>query len=261
MLINAGLTPLNTAFQVNLISAVILSLWLFAAQRDTIKGISTKAKQLLLLMGIIVSIASALAYIGLSMSTAINYGFLIKAGAVIFTTSLAYFFLSEKMGKEKILLLLSLIVGIYLLSTGGQVILPHLGDLIILLSALLLAGGAILTKKIVSEVHPHVIAVVRRMLIALFIGAFLLVTGNIVFNLDLIVLLLISGLAASFGTLYFNKTLSVASASYMTMMSASVPLISLVLAVILLGETMTMISAVGGAIIVGSIIFVHRKNI
>ena len=58
-----------------------------------------------------------------------------------------------------------------------------------------------------------------------------------------------------------NKSLEYGTASYMQMMYISVPVVTAIFAYFILGESMTPIQIVGGALIIMSGFFVHKLKI
>jgi len=65
----------------------------------------------------------AIGLYGLKYSTSINYSFAIKS-SIIFTPLLAILVLKEKTGKNRLFLIIAFIIGIYLILSAGNFILP-----------------------------------------------------------------------------------------------------------------------------------------
>ena len=60
---------------------------------------------------------------------------------------------------------------------------------------------------------------------------------------------------------YLNRTLKVATASYMTMMSMVTPVLVSLLAIIFLGETLAWVQVAGAGIIISSGVFTYFSGV
>ena len=124
--------------------------YIVGRKRDALASVNRAAVPWLLSVGVVGSgFGIGISYMGLQMTEVINYGFLIKT-TVIFTIILAHFwFHDEKITWQKIILVLLFLIGVYLISTNGQMMIPHTGDALILLGAFLLAVTNIILKTVV----------------------------------------------------------------------------------------------------------------
>lgn len=244
-----GIHPLTLSAQSLLLSSVMLLAYVFFQR----KGILTASRRSI--TGAIVSgivgggLAGIVSSYGLQLSTAINFGFLIKT-ATAFTVLLAFLFLKESLSKPKLFFVLTILVGAYLLSTAGALIVPHVGDIFILLAASGYAGAAVINRKIIKkDIDPDAVSLFRALMgfIVAAPVAFLF-TGSI-FNTTLFKPVLVVALFQTLLYIYLNKTLSIASASYMTMMSSITPVVVTLFAIPLFGERLTLIQSVGAVLI------------
>ena len=80
-------------------------------------------------------------------------------------------------------------------------------------------------------------------------------------NFEFLPYLLVSGTTSSLLTIFLNRTLKVASASYMTMMSMMTPVMVTIVAVLLLGESFMAIQAVGALLIILSGVATHYLKV
>jgi len=158
--LKTDVNPLVYSLQAYLISTVVLLFFNLATFKD-IKRLSLNQWKYLLSIGVLLGISVSLGNVGLKLSTSINYGFLVKS-SVVFTTLLAVIFLKESWSKAKASLLLLFLIGAYLMTTQGKVLIPRLGDLLIITSAFFISSSAILQKPLLSQgIKPSLIAVFR----------------------------------------------------------------------------------------------------
>src|SRR6056297_1028655 len=129
--------PFELLLQFMVISAIILTINLFLFQKKDVKKIKKTTwsqRKCIFFAGTFLLGAYILTTFGLEFTTSINYSFITRSN-LIFTTILAYFFLKEKMHLEKSLLIIGFFIGIYLVTTKGETIIPQIGDLLILIGA------------------------------------------------------------------------------------------------------------------------------
>ncbi len=96
--------------------------------------------------GIQSGLGTCLSIIGISLTTAINAGFLVKL-ATVTTILFAWLILKERLTIIKILMVFAMLSGAYLLTTKGQVLLPRVGDLFILGACVCWSLGNVLVRK------------------------------------------------------------------------------------------------------------------
>jgi len=258
--LDLGVEPLNFSYQILLTSVVYLLIYALIKEPKALASVDKKSLIIIVLAGITGgAIAYGLGFLGLQKSTAINYSFLIQT-TVFFTPVLAFFFLKEHLKPFKIVLIFILIFGAYLVSTNGELILPKTGDLYILFGTMAVSSSVILTKISLRKVPTLTFSMYRALFGGLSLLLFLLLIGkvNLAFNWYWIAIV---GLVIAAGIYAMNKALEYGSASYMQMMSMSVPVITAIFAYIFLGESMTLIQVIGGVTIIVSGVFVHKLKI
>jgi len=172
--------------------------------------------------GIQSGLGTCLSIIGISLTSAINAGFLVKLSTVT-TILFAWIILKERLTVIKILMVFSMLSGAYLLTTKGQILLPRIGDLIF--GSL---NQVLSCCKPPSAVFPYII-------------------GN--------------GVLLTFTWTYLNNSLKISSASYMTMMSMVAPVFVSLLAMIFLGERMVWIQVIGAGVIILSGVITYFSGI
>ena len=103
--LDLGVEPLNFSYQILLASVVYLLIYALIKEPKALVSVDRKSMFFVVLIGIMGgAIAYGLSFSGLQKSTAINYSFLIQT-TVFFTPVLAFFFLKERLGPFKIVLI------------------------------------------------------------------------------------------------------------------------------------------------------------
>ena len=231
---------------------------------------------LFLANGIQAGLGTFLSIIGIAMTNAINAGFLVKL-ATVTTIVFAWLILGERLSKLKVIVVFVMLFGAYLLTTKGQSLLPHVGDLFILGACVCWSLGNVLVKKAlnVQSISADVITIQKPLASLSF---FSVVIGIAIFYPALFGSLntllqcctvssstlpyaLSSGISLALAWIYLFRTLNVATASYMTLMSMATPIIVSVLAVIFLDERLVAVQVVGAGLIILSAIVIYLSDI
>jgi drug/metabolite transporter (DMT)-like permease len=257
---NSGVDPLNFSCQILFAAFIILSAYSMSAEKGASFRIKKKHLSYLLAIGLVNGgLAYAFFSTGLKISSVVNCIFLMQAG-VFFVPVLSYFFLKEHLKLYKIMLISILIVGVFFVTTSGEMAIPGTGDILLLLSALSFSIGTILSKIILEEVSIITFSLFRTLFGSISILIYLAVTDGI--NPDINIFWVFgSGLMIVLGTLALSRVLRETSASYVSMMSMSTPVVTLVFAYAFLGEEMTTAQLVGGVIVVFSGFLVHTADV
>lgn len=260
--LNQGMNPLNfnaQDFFFGLIFILLYTLWV--SPNAFSKG-SRQGRLGAAIAGIVGGgIGNVFAIIGLSLSTATNYGFLIKI-ATAFTIILAYLWIKEPISRLKALLFLTMLAGAYLLSTGGRALVPHVGDIFILLGALGYAVGTVLNRKVIKkDMDPLAVAAYR----AGFGFAVALTTAalfqTVTIKLSYVPFFIVSGLLMAGTMILLTKSLKLVSASYLGMISMSVPVMVAVLGAFFFQDRLNPIQWFGGGMIVVGGILTQVKRV
>lgn len=217
--------------------------------------------------GIQAGLGTTLSLIGIALTDAVNAGFLVKM-ATVTTILFAWIILNEKMTPLKLLTVFLMLSGAYLLTTKGQVLLPRIGDLFILGACFCWSLGNVLVRKILKSqpISADVVTIQKPIagmsvllgMIAVF-SFFSSAFGNqsqiltcCSFSVSYLPYAIGSGFCLAMAWIYLNRTLKVATASYMTLMSMVTPVIVGLLAFIFLGETLVWVQVIGvGMILLG----------
>lgn len=231
---------------------------------------------LFLANGIQSGLGTSLSIIGISLTSAINAGFLVKL-ATVTTILFAWLILKERLTVIKVLMVVSMISGAYLLTTRGEVLLPRIGDLFILGACVCWSLGNVLVRKSLTTqpIRVEIVTLQKPIaglpMILILVGLAVWVPG-IYGDLQPIMAccqMPLMGVAYAVGNgfllamtwTYLNNTLGISSASYMTMMSMMTPVIVSVLAMIFLRETLELIQIVGAGMIIISGVITYFSGI
>lgn len=271
---NAGAHPVTYLVQSSIISLILLAIYVLPLKYHELKNLPRKILGGIMLANAIhFGIGAFFNNFGIALTSAVNAGFLSKF-AVVTTILFAWLILREKMTKSKLISIFIMIAGVFLVTTRGQVIIPQIGDILIILAGASFSLGNVLIRKflknnpvsgeLVSFLRP--IAGLPVLLIFVLFSSFYPqeIQPSFVVNLsDLTYLpyLIVSGVIVSLLSIFLNRTLKVASASYMTMMSMMTPVMVGVMAMMFLGESLVNMQIIGAALIIISGIATHLLKI
>jgi len=221
-------------------------------------------------------LGTCLSIIGIALTDAINAGFLVKL-ATITTILFAWLILNENISGLKAIIVFVMLFGAYLLTTKGQSLLPKVGDLIILGACVCWSLGNVLVRKILitQRVNADVVTMQKPMA---GLPVVLLLVGISVYFPSLpgrlkVVLNCCSfaptnfpyvagaGLCLGLAWIYLYRTLHVATASYMTLMSMATPIIVSLLAMVFLNERLIWVQIIGAGMIILAGVTIYVSDI
>lgn len=263
--LNIGIDPLPFAYQRLLVASAISILPILAlkthGKKSSIKSLKKQDILRLSSVGMIGGGLGAIAmFYGLKYSTSTNYGFLVKT-TVVFSILLAYIFLKEEITTKKISCAVALLLGAYLISTGGKTLIPHLGDAIILLAAFLYASANVIAKPLLKLHNPEINTAFRSFFGALIILIFSSLTVPAFYIIQDAQLVLVTGILAFLTIYLLNKLLEISSVSYTTSMSMLFSIFTATMGHFAFGETMNMIQIAGACLIITSVLIIHNSEI
>lgn len=258
----AGADFVPFAIQSSTIALFLLIFYILIFKRDKFQQIS---KTVLIGLLIANAIHGGLGYFfsnaGYSLTTTINAGFLIQFGTVT-TSILAWIILKERMTASKVITIVIIMVGTFLLITKGRLDIPHIGDLLILFACLSWSTGNVLIRRIVKK-HPvdsDIVSFFRPIAGLPVIFGFILLAPlyppqlqrafhTNLFNFNFLFYTFFSALFLVLLWIFLNRTLKIASASYMTMMSSLTPVLVAILALVFLKESLEPVQWFGAFLI------------
>ncbi|MEN3189454.1 MAG: DMT family transporter [Atribacterota bacterium] len=255
-----GLSALTLLVQFVLIASIILNINILFFNKKyirKIRNLKSKEWKNTFFAGASLFFAYFFSNYALRFTTSINYSFLNKSN-LIFIPLFAFIFLKEEITKEKIFLIFTFLIGIYLITTSGQLIIPHLGDLLVIVATLFFSSFTIISKNLVKKLEPEIISwgITSCAAILALILSFILKIN--IFSSAEILLVFFSGLAEAIIILFINKTIQITNMTYYVMMIMFTPLINLILGILSLNETINFIQIIGGTVLIISGIMVQR---
>lgn len=268
------LIPLLFLIQSAIVSLVLLAVYVLPQKHQELKSLPRKVfGGIVLANAIHFGLGAFFINSGTALTSAVNVGFLSKF-ATVTTIIFAWLILKEKLTKSKLISVAIMIVGVFLITTKGQVIVPQPGDILVLLACTSFSLGNVLMRKFLKNyaVSGELVSFLRPVSGLPILLIFLLFSPiypqqiqpvfNVnISNLTFLPYIIGSSLASSLLTIFLNRTLKVSSASYMSMMSMMTPVIVSAMAIILLGESMVLIQLVGAILIILSGIATHYLKI
>jgi len=253
--------PLAYNFQTFFLSGIVASIYFFWIRKGKIR-FSKKSALDYSGIALLVSVAAIVAILGLKLSTSINYGFIIKS-TVIFVPIFAVLFLRERISAPERALIAVFLFGIYLLSTGGKGFVPAPGDLLILVAAIIYSITSVFQKSLGKRYSAEEITWVRNVfpipIVFLIPAAF---SGlSTVLSIEPPFFLILSAISGFLCVLFLSIALQETKATYVSMISMAVPVISTLLGYLFLGESFTFVSWLGAGIILVAgavLVFSHK---
>jgi drug/metabolite transporter (DMT)-like permease len=272
---NQGAEIIPFTVQSTIVAIITLFIYMLPGKLRELKKISKNVFAILILISIIhYAIGGVLSNAGIALTTAINAGFLFQF-ATVTTSILAWTILKEKITFTRVLMVVLVMIGSFLLIANGQLLVLHIiGDLLILFACLAWSTANVLTRKVLkdSNVSGDVVAFLRPIAGLPVFLIFILFSplypspvkeifqGNL-WNIKAGVYVLLSGLFVVPTWIYLNRTLKIATASYMTIMSSMTPVLVALLSILILGESLSPIQSLGALIIIVSSFVTHQARI
>jgi len=278
--LNAGAKVLPFQFVVTIAATVTIILILLPKTGVELEQLFKQRPrlfwELFLANAIQAGVGAILNIIGIAWTAAINAGFLVKL-ATVTTVFFAWLILKESISRLKIAIVFLMLFGAYLLTTKGQTILPKVGDLFILGACFCWSLGSVLVRKslrshavnadVVTMQKPLASLPVFFTLIGVsqfspnLFGSLQPVLKCCTFSPSHLPYAIGSGFCLAIAWIYLFRTLNVATASYMTLMSMMTPIIVSVLAMAFLDERLVLIQLFGGGLILLSGMAIYFSDI
>ncbi len=201
-------------------------------------------------------------YYGLSLTTVINGSLLLQI-EVVYSLILASFILKERITIQQVFWSLIIIVSVIWIISGGQLITQlNIGDLFILMVPFFWQLAHLVAKIVMKNINPITVVAARN----IFGGIFLLCIQLLFAPNQLIeamnpltmVLFIAQGLVLALGHLTWYLGVQKINLSKATAIIIPYPLVAIALSIVFLGEQLTYIHIIGGAIIFIAIIALTR---
>lgn len=221
----------------------------------------------LLFASIVLSLHFFIQITGLNITSATNTGWLI-ATAPIFIAAASYLFLNEKLRLLQILGILVATVGVVLLVSKGRPCqmdwLKSVGDWLILISGVTWTIYTIATRNVSRRMNPVTMLMLLLALPTIGFSVYVLATSDLTKFIAippkiLIAILTYGILTMGIGHWLWLEGLSKKGAAKAGAFIYLEPIVTTVTALVLLGEKLTILSYIGGLLIIGGVVLVERR--
>jgi drug/metabolite transporter (DMT)-like permease len=264
MVLNHGVDRFVFAFLRIGTGFLLISLLLLAKKYRPVELIKKNMRHFVVLGVCFSGIGIILKLWGLSLTTATNAAFIMSLSSVALVI-FAYVLLKEQAPKRFYVVVALMIGGVYLVTTGGKQLLPHLGDMIIFALAFLIGFMHVYGKKVLRTLSVIETAWGRSLVGMTFLGLMVLVVSpqgfSTISGFPVLLLVLSNGITFSGSVILFYKALQVEGASNTGTFSLLVPVITAVLGYLLLSEVMNLYQVIGGMVILTGSYFISRLKI
>lgn len=264
IVLNLGVNQLVLAFLRITLGFTVISLLLLAKKHHPVTLVKSNFRHFFILGVCFSGIGILMKLWGLSLTTATNAAFIMSLSSV-FQVIFAYFFLGENAPKRFYIVLIMMIAGVYLVTTGGKQILPRIGDIIMLAVAVLIGSMEVYGKKVLETLSVIQTAFGRSLVGMIFLGLLVPVFAphgfSTIPNFPVLLLVLSNGITFSASLIFFYKALQIERASNTGMFALLVPVLTAVLGYLFLAEILNLYQVIGGAIILTGSFMISKLQI
>lgn len=225
-------------------------------------------KILLIYVGITFGVAQILFFVGYELAGAIN-GSLAQKTTVIFALLFGFLINHEKISKTQVICSIILLFGLILAVTQGNfnILEFNIGVILILFTAMLWMLAHAFTKPIFDkkEATPILMVFIRNaigglILITIYFIVFPIERINLFFDPINIIFFIIMGVNYGLGLYCWYNVLTYLGTSKGTAMVSGTPIITIIFAIILLGELFTIYHLLGTLLVIISIIIIVKPK-
>ena len=201
---------------------------------------------------------------GLSLTTATNASFIMSLSSVA-VVLFAFIFLKEKAHNRFYAVVVMMIGGVYLVTTGGKQLLPQTGDLIIFFLAFLIGSMQVYGKQVLRSISVLETSFGRSMVGMIFLGLLIPIFApegfSTIPSFPVLLLVLSNGITFSGSIVLFYKALQNEGASNTGMFALLVPVLTTVFGYFLLNERLNVYQVIGGMVILLGSFMISRIKI
>lgn len=244
------MSPLNFACGSGIFAALFSLVYLTVSKKiKEVKRLDKKNFGYILIVSIAIGIFYQLAlFFGQSLTTATNTGFLLRI-APLFALLYGHLFLREMISRKQILIMLVMLFGLFLLATGGKLIVIDTGSLLVLFAGALIGFDHAFSRKIMKRgIAPDVLTSLRMVIGGLFFYLFVIIYSSFSFVSDWEIYLL-SGTFIFLAVFARNLGLKKLKASIVSAILLLSPVFTAILGIGLLGEKISYPQLLGGFVI------------
>lgn len=264
MVLNQGVDRFVFAFLRIATGFLVIAILLVARKYQPVKVIKKNIHHFIVLGVFFSGCGILLKFWGLSMTTATNAAFIMSLSSVA-SVFFAFLLLKEKARKRFYFIVLGMIGGVYLVTTGGRQLMPKTGDLIILGLAFLIGFMQVYGKRLLNTLSVLETSFGRSFVGMLFLGLMSLIFAPGGFatipNLPVLLLVFANGLTFSCGIMLFYMALQNEGASNAATFNLLVPVLTAVMGYSLLSEILNTFQLIGGFIILAGSFMISRLKI
>jgi drug/metabolite transporter (DMT)-like permease len=201
---------------------------------------------------------------GFSLTTAINASFMTRLEPV-FVAVLGYIFFKDKLKAKQILLISLMIVGAFLLSTGGNVesiAQTQVGDILVVIAMLFISYSYIPSKRIGKDIDPLTMTITNNLSGGLILFPIMLLLQMDPFTINLGNFWIILARAITFSAIGLSLYFAALKKTKPWIVSSLISISSIVGAMIgyfFLNESIGALQIAGGLVIVVSSYFITRS--
>ena len=264
MVLNHGVDRIVFAFLRITMGFVVISLILLAKKNNPAAVVKKNIRHFLVLGVGFSGIGILLKLWGLSLTTATNASFVMSLSSVA-VVIFAYFLLKEKSPKRFYAVVAMMIGGVYLVTTGGQRLLPQAGDIIIFVLAFLIGSMQVYGKKVLETVSVIQTAFGRSFVGMIFLGLLIPVFAPQGFatipSFPVLLLVLANGFTFSSSIILFYKALQIERASNTGMFVLLVPVLTTGLGYLFLAEMLNVYQVIGGSTILAGSFLISKLKV
>jgi len=262
-LIKVGLEdrdPILFATYITLISLLLFTFYLLLTKKEINVPTKFQVKDLIYYTVIIIILRTA-HYVAQSMTSVTNFS-LIQKLSPFFTAIVAFYILKERLPKKIYACAIAMFVGLVLVITNGQMITPAFADLLVVVVAISFGFLNVFLKinlKHIGRLSTYFYT--RSASCAFFILLSIFMFGWDLFDSNYLVPVVFA--VAIINTVYHMLAYTSIKKISPTKFSAIVllsPIFSIIPAIIFLGETISLIQIIGGAIILGGAYYLITKK-
>lgn len=252
--LNTGLDSSSFTFLTMVLTLLVLLPYYFSTKKEVITKNDYKN---FFILGLFASgLAHFFLFLGQNYTSAVNAGFLVKI-TTLFTVLFAFFIISERLRRIDFIAIAVSFVGVFLLSSEGQIMFRP-GDVLIILSSLFLGFSNAFAKKLMMKHSSRTIVFWRTMFGIPILFVFALVLSNNPFS-SFGLHVLLNGVFLGVTIMFLYKSIEVIGPSLASTLFFISPIFSTIFAVILLNETISVVQLLGGAIILLGTYLIMRR--
>ncbi len=264
MVLNHGVDRFVFAFLRIATGFVLISFLLMAKKHQPVELLKKNIRHFIVLGIGFSGFGILLKLWGLSMTSATNASFLMSLSSIA-VVIFAFLMLKEKAPSRFYAVVVMMIGGVYLVTTGGKRLLPHTGDMIILALAFLIGFMQVYGKRVLKTISVVELSWGRSLIGMIFLGLLIPMFSPSGFStipsFPVLLLVMSNGITFSGSIMLFYKALQNEGASNTGMFSLMVPVLTAGLGYLLLAESMNLIQVAGGIVILTGSFLVSRLKV